>query len=103
MPNLKIAFIHPNLGIGGAEQLMINLALALQNQGHFVKFYTPYHDPTHCFKSTIDGTLQVQVCGNIVPSSIRGRFVALCAYLRMIIATLYLIFYGGGYDLVIVD
>ena len=31
---LKIAFIHPDMGIGGAEQLVINLALALQFKGH---------------------------------------------------------------------
>lgn len=54
---LTIAFIHPDLGIGGAEQLIVNLALALQNKGHTIKIYTPYHDPKHCFKETIDGTL----------------------------------------------
>ena len=27
---LRVAFIHPDLGIGGAEQLMVNLALTCQ-------------------------------------------------------------------------
>jgi hypothetical protein len=27
----RVAIIHPDLGIGGAEQLIINLALALQS------------------------------------------------------------------------
>jgi len=100
---LRIAFIHPDLGIGGAEQLVINLAIALQNQGHYVKIYTPYHNPNHCFKETKDGTLNVEVRGSCFPSHIFGKFVAFCAYIRMILAALYIIFYGGYYDCIIVD
>ena len=29
----KIAFIHPDLGIGGAEQLVVNLCLAAKQNG----------------------------------------------------------------------
>lgn len=28
---LRIGFIHPDLGIGGAEQLIVNMAVALKN------------------------------------------------------------------------
>ena len=100
---LRIAFIHPDLGIGGAEMLVINLAVALQNQGHYVKIYTPYHDPNHCFKETKDGTLKVEVRGSLFPRHIFGKFIAFCAYIRMILAALYIILYGGHYDCIIVD
>ena len=40
-----VAFIHPDLGIGGAEQLIINMALALQEKGYHVKMFTPHFDP----------------------------------------------------------
>jgi alpha-1,3/alpha-1,6-mannosyltransferase len=100
---LRVAFIHPDLGIGGAEQLIINFALALQKKGHFIKIYTPYHDIDHCFKETRDGTLPVEVRGNLFPREILGKFTAFCAIIRMILATLYVIFYGGKYDIVIVD
>ncbi len=29
-----VAIIHPDLGIGGAEMLIINLAMALQDTGY---------------------------------------------------------------------
>lgn len=67
---LRIAFIHPDLGIGGAEQLIINMAIALQQKGHYVKIYTPYHDKNHCFKETKDGTIDVEVRGSLFPRSI---------------------------------
>lgn len=64
---LRIAFLHPDLGIGGAEQLVINLAVALKKKGHYVKIYTPYHDRSHCFEETINGTLDVEVRGSLFP------------------------------------
>lgn len=45
----RVAIIHPDLGIGGAESLIINLAIALQDTGYDVKIYTPYFDPNRCF------------------------------------------------------
>jgi hypothetical protein len=53
---LRIAFLHPDLGIGGAERLVVDAALALQQCGHEVSFYTAHHDKAHCFPETRDGT-----------------------------------------------
>lgn len=100
---LRIAFIHPDLGIGGAEQLVVNMALALQNKGHYVKIYTPFHDPSHCFKETKDGTLNVEVRGSWFPRHIFRKCIAFCAYIRMILAALYVVLYGGHYDCIVVD
>ena len=33
---MRIAFLHPDLGIGGAERLVVDAAVALQQQGHDV-------------------------------------------------------------------
>lgn len=92
---MKIAFIHPDLGIGGAEQLIVNLAVGLKNKGNYVKIYTPYHNPDHCFKETKDGTLDVEVRGGIFPRSIMGKCIALCAMIRMILCTLHVALYTG--------
>jgi len=51
--SLKIAFVHPDLGIGGAERLVVDAAMALKNSGHEVTMYTSHHDKTHCFKETL--------------------------------------------------
>lgn len=101
---VAVTFLHPDLGIGGAEKAMIDAALALKKRGHNVDFVTSHHDPTHCFSETKDGTLKVTVVGDWLPRGIFGRFYALFAYLRMIYAALYLVFvHTSPYDLVICD
>ena len=37
---VRVAFIHPDLGIGGAERLVIDAAMALRSRGHEVELYT---------------------------------------------------------------
>ncbi|CAO1409429.1 unnamed protein product [Diamesa serratosioi] len=88
---VRVLFIHPDLGIGGAERLVVDSALALQNRGHKVTFLTNHHDHTHCFEETIDGTLQIQRIGDWIPRSIFGKFYAFCAYFRMVYAACYVV------------
>lgn len=68
----RIAFIHPDLGIGGAERLVVDAALGLQELGHEVDILTSHHDPSHCFEPTRDGTLNVLHAKTIVPRHIFG-------------------------------
>lgn len=86
---MRLLFLHPDLGIGGAERLVVDAALALQNRGHSVSFLTNHHDRTHCFEETRNGKLQVRVVGDWLPRNIFGRFYALCAYFRMVYAAFY--------------
>ena len=41
---VRVAFLHPDLGIGGAERLVVDAALALKSRGHEVTFVTAHHD-----------------------------------------------------------
>ncbi|KAF9143785.1 Alpha-1,3-mannosyltransferase-like protein [Mortierella sp. GBA39] len=107
---MRIAFIHPDLGIGGAERLVVDAAVGLQDLGHKVIMYTSHHDPSHCFEETRDGTLKVQVGGNtIVPRTIAGRFYIICAILRNIHLALIMIMLNRKlddkekFDIIIVD
>ena len=43
--NNRIAILHPDLGIGGAETLIINVALALKAKGFDVVVFTTFFDP----------------------------------------------------------
>jgi len=68
---LRIAFLHPDLGIGdfitlvlmddvlitpgGAERLVVDAALGLQSLGHTVDIYTSHWDSQHCFEETKNG------------------------------------------------
>ena len=58
---VRVVFVHPDLGIGGAERAVVDAALALKSRGHSVTFLTAHHDPSHCFQETRDGTLEVSV------------------------------------------
>lgn len=81
----NVVIIHPDLGIGGAERLIIDVALALQNRGHQVTIYTSHRDKSHCFEEARDGTLDVRVRGNtFFPALFLGRFHLLMAMLRQL-------------------
>lgn len=83
---IKVGFFHPDLGIGGAERLVVDAAMALRNKGCDVKMYTSHHDPSHCFPETAPGTgpLPVEVHGDWLPRKLFGRFHILFAILRSI-------------------
>ncbi|BGP13577.1 hypothetical protein JCM10213_008714 [Rhodosporidiobolus nylandii] len=87
-PNLRIAFVHPDLGLGGAERLVVDAAVELQKRGHDVEVFTSYHEDGpkgRSFEETRDGTLRVHVLGNsIFPRSVFGRFTIICAMLRQL-------------------
>ncbi|KAI5476057.1 alpha-1,3/alpha-1,6-mannosyltransferase, glycosyltransferase family 4 protein [Pseudohyphozyma bogoriensis] len=98
-PKLRIAFIHPDLGIGtcsplarGAERLVVDAAVGLQARGHHVEVFTSHHQDGprgRSFEETRDGTLKVHVLGNsIFPPSLLGRFTIICAILRQFHLTL---------------
>jgi len=101
---VNIIFIHPDLGIGGAERSVIDAAIGLKSKGHSVQFVTAHHDQNHCFQETKDGTLKVTAVGDWLPRCILGKCYALCAYIRMIYAAIYLVFFCSfKYDLIFCD
>lgn len=51
----SILFIHPDLGIGGAERLVVDAAVGLQERGHKVVVYTSHCDKAHAFDEARDG------------------------------------------------
>lgn len=81
---MNIAFLHPDLGLGGAERLVVDAAVALQQRGHRVTVFTTHHDPARCFEETRDGTLRVRVIGDFLPSHVSDRLRAPSAILRML-------------------
>jgi hypothetical protein len=54
-PSRRIVFFHPDLGIGGAERLIIDAAVGLQELGHKVTIFTSHCDPQHSFEEARDG------------------------------------------------
>ncbi|XP_071725929.1 uncharacterized protein [Rutidosis leptorrhynchoides] len=100
---MNIAIIHPDLGIGGAERLIVDAAVELASHGHDVHIFTSHHDRTRCFEETLAGTFEVTVYGSFLPRHIFYRFHAVCAYLRCIFVALCVLFKWQTFDVVITD
>ena len=61
------------LGLGGAEMLVVNAAVAAMKAGHDVTIYTSHHDGRRCFRDTTgDGKCQL-LRGGIVSRTKHGQ------------------------------
>lgn len=102
---LNVGFIHPDLGIGGAERLIVDIALGLQEKGHNIDIFTSHCDKTHCFEEVGNGTLKVQVFGDELPTNLKGKFFILFATLRQFFLVWKLYHTGqlNTYDILIID
>jgi alpha-1,3/alpha-1,6-mannosyltransferase len=86
---MRVAFIHPDLGLGGAERLVVDAGVELVKAGHTVHMYTAYYDPSRCFEETKSGGFTVTVAGNWFPRHVCGKLMALCAYIRCLLVAVY--------------
>ncbi|KAI9195580.1 hypothetical protein LWI28_016280 [Acer negundo] len=100
---LNIAIIHPDLGIGGAERLIVDAAVQLASHGHNVHVFTAHHDKKRCFEETLDGTFPVTVYGDFLPRHIFYRLHAVCAYLRCIFVALCVLLKWSSFDVILAD
>jgi alpha-1,3/alpha-1,6-mannosyltransferase len=100
---LHIGFLHPDLGLGGAERLMVDAALCLQAAGHRVTIFTSHHDRTRCFEETRNGSLNVRVYGDFLPSHVGQRLRAPCTLLRMLYLTCRMLLSGACCDVIFCD
>ncbi|RZB83075.1 Alpha-1,3/1,6-mannosyltransferase ALG2 isoform B [Glycine soja] len=100
---LNIAIIHPDLGIGGAERLIVDAAVELASQGHKVHVFTAHHDKNRCFEETVAGTFPVTVYGSFLPRHIFYHLHALCAYLRCLFVAFCVLFMWHSFDVILAD
>ena len=110
---------------GGAERLVVDAALGLQKRNYDVEIFTSYHNPSHCFEETRDGSyvythfdpslICCPICcpGTLnvthvrspffLPRSLFGLFHILFAHLRQLYLVLHLLFVAKKCDVYIVD
>ncbi|CAM8992243.1 unnamed protein product [Rhodiola kirilowii] len=102
---LRVAILHPDLGIGGAERLVVDAAMELASLGHDVHIFTAHHDKNRCFEETLSGVFQVTVYGAFLPRHIFYKLHAVCAYIRCIYVALCLLFIWmwTPFDVVVAD
>jgi len=95
MAKRRVTLVHLDLGIGGAERLVVNVSLALLSSGHDVTIVTTHHDLAHCFEETRgEGPLagRIRVVGSWLPRQLMGYGTALCSHVCMMYATAWCIF-----------
>ena len=80
---MTVVFLHPDLGLGGAERLVVDAASHLVANGHRVVVLTAHHDRARAFPATVDGSLDVRVRGRPLPAQVLGHLRAPCAIVRM--------------------
>jgi len=92
--HVHVIFVHLDLGIGGAEQLVLQLAESSIACGHSIELVTTNCQPTHCFASVKppNGPLYpfLRIHGNWIPQDIAGKFRTLCSTLRLLYLTYWL-------------
>lgn len=92
-----------NIFAGGAERLIIDAGVALQEYGHQVAIFTSYCDRSHCFEEARDGTLNVKVAGSWLPQTLAGRFWIFYATLRQLWLCIVFLQDFRTYDAIFVD
>ncbi|KAK4752959.1 hypothetical protein SAY87_021757 [Trapa incisa] len=100
---LRVAIVHPDLGIGGAERLIVDAAVELVKHGHHVHVFTSHHDKNRCFEETLSGAFPITIYGSFLPRHIFYRLHAIFAYLRCIFVAICMLFMWPSFDVILVD
>eukprot|EP00466_Bigelowiella_natans_P007511 jgi/Bigna1/58578/fgenesh1_pm.115_\ len=87
----RVIFLHPDLGLGGAETLIVKAAQALKEKGHNVTIYTSYYNPERCIQASKE--LDVRVAGDWIPRKFLGQFHIVFALLRAFWLSLFVAFW----------
>lgn len=99
---MRVLFVHPDLGVGGAERLIVDAAMAAKSHGHSVTILTNHYDPAHCFEDTRG--LEIITLLSWMPRCIMGRMHALLAYLKLVLASIWIIYFSNlTFDVVVCD
>ncbi|KAI8911000.1 hypothetical protein EDD86DRAFT_204173 [Gorgonomyces haynaldii] len=98
---MKIAFVHPDLGVGGAERLVVDSCLAMLKAGHEVRVFTSHFDPAHCFPET--SQLNISVFGDWIPRSIGNKGHIVFASLRSLYLAIVILLHRYELDVLFVD
>ena len=118
-------FLHPDLGIGGAERLVLDLARAANEKPNHsqssiitnqyisnsipnnqkTQIITNHWSPTHCFPETLhkNSPYHPKILFSFIPRSIFNSFFALLAYTKMILASFFLGLFYSNSNVIVID
>lgn len=83
---LRIAFVRPRLGMGGAERLVVDAARVLRSRGHSVSLFAPDRQSIPQFEDVRSPGFSWRGDPEWIPESVFGRLRAPMAVLRALAA-----------------
>lgn len=102
-PPLRIAFLRPCLGIGGAERVIVDAAVGLQERGHLVRMFVPDRQERRQLDEVAAGRLDIRTHGDFLPRHLRQRLRAPLAIARASWAACAMVAREPPYDVVVCD
>ena len=100
---LRIAFLHPDLGLGGAERLVVDCAVGLVKHKHAVHMFTSHYDENRSFSETREGLFEISVHGDWLPRHCCQFFHIFFAILRNIWLAICVCCFYPTFDIFICD
>ncbi len=97
--SLRIGFVHPQLGVGGAERLVLDAASSLQQAGHRVTIFTSRHNRDQ----SLNRAIEVRTYGDFIPLDIAHRMIAPFNIGRTCYAALRLAMSREHFDVIFAD
>lgn len=101
-PAPRVAFLRPQLGIGGSERLVVDAATQLQSQGCDVRIFVASEDGPQ-FDEIARRDAPVDVSGSWLPAHVGGRLRAPLAVAQTARAARRLASCAGSIDVVVCD
>lgn len=77
----SVTFVHPVLGRGGAERLILDCSRALRSAGWKTDFLVSRYDPDSAFEDC--GEEEITVVPSRIPERLGGGLQAMCTILRL--------------------
>jgi alpha-1,3/alpha-1,6-mannosyltransferase len=101
--SLRIGFVHPQMGVGGSERLVLDAAACLQQAGHRVTIFTSRNNREHSLDGAIGGAVKVRTYGDFLPLDVGDRLLAPCNIGRTCYAALRVAMSRERFDVVFGD
>jgi alpha-1,3/alpha-1,6-mannosyltransferase len=99
---LRIAFVHPELGIGGSERLVIDAATCLRQAGHRVTVFISRQNK-RALSEGLGQTLEIRSHGGFLPVHVAHHLRAPCNIVRTCYVASRLAASGERFDVIFCD
>src|SRR5688500_2490763 len=102
-PPLRVAILRPCLGIGGAERMIVDAAVELQDRGHEVTMFVPDRQEKLQLDEVAAGRFDIRTHGDFFPRHLAQRLRAPLAIARAAWAACEMVARERPHDVILCD